>query len=85
MGGPVGENLDGFAAQNDLTGLTAPSLAAIRDGRSSYSASRGRQFLQFQERIGRELLQHRVITHNAYTAWFKQGVQSEAQIKAFIV
>ena len=81
----VAENLEGFAAQNDLTELTAPSLAAIRDGRTGYSASRGRQFLLFQERIDRELLQHRVITRNAYTAWFRQGARNEAQIKAFIV
>lgn len=81
----VAEKLEGFATQNNLMGLTAPSLAAIRDGRTGYSASRGRQFLGFQERIDRELLKHRVITRNAYTAWFRQGAQSEAQIKAFIV
>jgi len=81
----VAENLESFAEQNSLRGLTAPSLMAIRDGRVGYSARRGRQFLRFQQRIVRELLQHRIITRNAYTAWFRQGAQSAAQIKAFIV
>lgn len=79
------QELEEFAAQNALAGLTAPSLAAIREGRRGYSAARGKQFLRFQQRIDRELLQHRVITRNAYTAWFRQGTQNEAQIKAFIV
>ncbi len=81
----IAQNLREFAAQHSLTGLSAPSLAAIREGRAGYSTDRGRQFLEFQERIERELLQHRVITRNPYTAWFRKGEQNAAQIKAFIV
>jgi hypothetical protein len=71
--------------RNDLSGLTAASMRAIESGRAGYSVERGKRFLDFQKRINEELLRHRVITGNTYTAWFKNGEQNEAQIKAFIV
>ena len=71
--------------RNDLSGLTAASMRAIESGRAGYSVERGKRFLDFQKRINEELLRHRVITRNTYTAWFKNGEQNEAQIKAFIV
>jgi len=42
-------------------------------------------FPAFYARIERELLTHRVITNNRYTAWFSRGEQNEAQIRAFVV
>ena len=42
-------------------------------------------FPAFQARLERELLNHRVIAANPYTAWFSTGEQNEEQIKAFIV
>jgi hypothetical protein len=42
-------------------------------------------FRQFKARIDAELLNHRVITANAYTNWFARGEQNEAQLKAFVV
>jgi hypothetical protein len=44
-----------------------------------------RSFDAFQARIAAELLNHRVIVNNAYTRWFAQGGQNEAQLKAFVV
>ncbi|HYC45488.1 MAG TPA: hypothetical protein VED01_08365 [Burkholderiales bacterium] len=44
-----------------------------------------KDFPAFEARLARELLNHRVITSNAYTAWFSRGEQNEAQIKAFVV
>lgn len=44
-----------------------------------------KQFSNFQKRIERELLQHRVITKNEFTAWFKKGEISKEQMRAFIV
>jgi pyrroloquinoline quinone (PQQ) biosynthesis protein C len=85
MGFALAQDLQDFARANALTGLTGPSVRAIREGRSGYTVHRGRQFLQFQDRINRELLQHRVITRNAYTAWFERGEQTQAQLRAFIV
>lgn len=77
--------LQKFAHQHHLEGLTKPTLKAIIEGFPDYSVDRARQFLHFQERINRELLQHRIITHNRYTAWFKQGNQTVEQVRAFIV
>ena len=47
--------------------------------------ARRRRFLAFQRRIDRELLCHRVITANRYTAWFAAGEQSAAELRAFVV
>lgn len=85
MNPAVAPALQEFAARHGLVGLSAQALAAIRDGHAGYTVPRGVGFLAFQRRIDRELLQHRVITRNAYTAWFRQGEQNEAQVRAFIV
>jgi hypothetical protein len=74
-----------FVQTAGLSGLTASSLRAIESGRNGYSIERGKRFLRFQKRINSDLLQHRVITRNAYTAWFRRGEQTEDQIKAFVV
>ena len=85
MDTPIAAESNEFAAQSDLIGLTSPTLAAIRASHPNYSVARGKQFLRFQNRINRELLRHRVITGNAYTAWFRQARQNQLQLKAFIV
>ena len=85
MGLAIETELSSFARKNQLDGLTAPSLKAIVEGQKGYSVDRARQFLRFQKRIDEELLKHRVITSNPYTAWFQQGQQSREQIRAFIV
>jgi hypothetical protein len=74
-----------FAEEYELGGLTLPSLAAIVDEHIGYTVDKARRFLSFQDRINRRLLQHRIITDNRYTAWFKQGLQSAGQVRAFIV
>lgn len=81
----VAHKLDDFAEKNHLTGLTAPSLRALMEGKSGYSTVKARRFLSFQEQINKQLLRHRIITDNRYTAWFRQGEQNVLQIKAFIV
>ena len=81
----IPDELVEFAAQNGITGLTGRSLKAIQEGRQGYTTSRGKRFLKFQQRIDRELLDHRVIRNNRYTAWFKRGEQTEAQIKDFVI
>jgi pyrroloquinoline quinone (PQQ) biosynthesis protein C len=43
------------------------------------------QFERFQKRIRAELLNHRAIRNNVYTAWFRRGEQTHEQIQAFIV
>ena len=77
--------LDGFARNNALDGLTEPSLRAIAEGREGYSIETARRFLAFQARIDAQLLRHPIITDNAYTAWFEHGRKSHEQIMSFIV
>ncbi len=74
-----------FSHQHHLEGLSDPSLEAIFERRNGYTVELGHAFLRFQQRINRELLQHRVITGNPYTAWFSQGQQSREQVRAFII
>jgi pyrroloquinoline quinone (PQQ) biosynthesis protein C len=71
--------------ERELTGLTEPTLQAIREGEPGYTAERGRAFLDFRLRLDSELFNHRVITANRYTRWFSKGAQTEAQIRAFVV
>ena len=68
-----------------LDGLTPATLRAIEESRPGYTRERGAAFLAFQARLGAELLNHRVITSNRYTAWFSKGEHNEAQIRAFVV
>jgi len=77
--------LDSFARNNALDGLTETSLRAIAEGREGYTIERARHFLAFQTRIHAELLRHPIITDNAYTAWFEHGRKSHEQIMSFIV
>ena len=77
--------LDSFARNNALDGLTETSLRAIAEGREGYTIERARLFLAFQTRIDAELLNHPIITDNSYTAWFEHGHKSHEQIMSFIV
>jgi pyrroloquinoline quinone (PQQ) biosynthesis protein C len=74
-----------FAEEHHLVGLTSPSLRSLITEKAGYSVDKAQRFLAFQRRIDNELLRHRIITNNRYTAWFKQGEQTFAQIQAFIV
>lgn len=79
------QSLADFAQQYHIESLTAPSLLALSQGQKGYSLDKAKRFLEFQQRINREMLKHRVIVANPYTAWFEQGEQSLTQIKAFII
>jgi hypothetical protein len=69
----------------DLAGLSPTALRAVRSRSPGYTPQRARAFLRFKSRIDSELLNHRVITANRYTAWFSRGGQNEAQLRAFVV
>ena len=77
--------LQEFAQRHHIEGLTQPSLVALNQGQIGYSISKARHFLKFQQLIDKELLQHRIITNNVYSAWFEQGNQNVKQIKDFII
>jgi hypothetical protein len=74
-----------FAQKHHIESLTVPSLVALSERQQGYSIDKAKRFLKFQNRINQELLTHRVMNANPYTAWFEQGNQSLTQIKAFIV
>ena len=42
------------------------------------------EFRDFLERVDRDLLQHRVITDNAYTRWFREGKATDAELIHFV-
>ena len=42
-------------------------------------------FTRFKHRLRREVLNHPVITANPYTRWFRKGVMSREQARAFLV
>ena len=79
------KSLDGFAHRHHLEGLSMSSLSALTRIQKGYTIDKAKRFLTFQQRIDKEILRHRVIVRNPYTAWFEQGTQSSAQIKAFII
>lgn len=41
-------------------------------------------FQDFLAEVDREFFQHRIITHNAYTAWFSKGTATDAELRHFI-
>ena len=42
-------------------------------------------FMQFKRRLGREVLNHSVISANPYTRWFRHGLATREQAQAFLV
>jgi hypothetical protein len=77
--------IEEFAARHRLAGLTPPSLDALASGRAGYTLDKARRLVGFRERIARELLNHRIIADNRYTAWFSRGEQSLEQLRVFVV
>jgi hypothetical protein len=69
----------------DLEGLSPGALRAVRSRSPGYTLERARAFVRFRSRIQSELLNHRVITANGYTAWFSRGEQTQDQLRAFVV
>jgi len=82
---PQQAQIEQFAKDNHLQGLTKVSLKALMDQEPGYSVEKAKKFLAFQQRINTELLQHDVITGNRYTKWFQQGDLSTDQVRDFVV
>jgi pyrroloquinoline quinone (PQQ) biosynthesis protein C len=74
-----------FAKKNGIEGLTDESLNAIVTQVPGYTLDKAKRLLKFQDRINREMLRHRVITHNEYCTWFAQGKLRKEQVMAFVV
>jgi len=77
--------IDNYAKQNGIEGLTQPSLISILNGETGYSIETAKSFLRFQQRINKELLKHSIITSNQFTRWFQAGDITEHQVREFII
>lgn len=77
--------LQNFADQKHLNGITENTLAAIVDDKPGYSVEKGQQFVHFYKQIKNDLLNHAVINNNEFTHWFHQGDISETQLKYFVI
>lgn len=85
MNVPVRKKIEAFANKHGINGLTQASLISIIEEKNNYTIAKAKKFLDFQQRINNELLNHPVITNNKYTIWFKQGEVTTEQVRAFIV
>lgn len=79
----IPQELEDFAKEYHVQGLTAPTLKALKE--KKYQLDKAKEFLKFRERIQKELLNHRVITNNKFTKWFSRAELTTGQTKAFII
>ena len=77
--------IEEFALTQHLEGLSTPSLKSVMEKKPGYTVDRATKFLEFQQRIDKELLKHHVIINNEYTRWFEQGNLSKKNVQDFVV
>lgn len=77
--------LNDFASKNQLQGITPRTLEFIANAKPGYTIEKGQQFIHFHNRIANQLLKHRVINDNKFTAWFSCGEINHKQLEAFLV
>lgn len=65
-------------------GLTISSRIEERLRQGELSQEQVHDFQDFLADVDREFLQHRIITHNAYTRWFSEGTATDEQLRHFI-
>jgi hypothetical protein len=68
------------ATQKDM--VSPRVLDRLRRGQLTQQQVDG--FRDFLEQVDRELFQHRIITDNAYTRWFRAGLASDQELVHFI-
>lgn len=85
MNATIASDLEQFAAEKGISGLTAHTLKAIQDGKPGFTVDKAKEFLKFQQRINNELLNHRVIVDNTFCKWWNEGKLNKEQVKAFVV
>jgi hypothetical protein len=68
------------ALQHDLV---SPRIEE-RLRRGQLSEAQVDEFRDFLDRVDRDLLHHRIITDNAYTRWFRDGLASDAELAHFV-
>ncbi len=81
----ISPDLQDFAKENGIDGLTQESLKNIQAKTKGYTIQKGKEFLVFQDRINSDLLKHRVIVENKFCDWFAKGEMNEKQAQAFLI
>jgi pyrroloquinoline quinone (PQQ) biosynthesis protein C len=64
--------------------LTISSRIEERLHRGELTQEQVDNFRNFLTEVDREFLQHRIITNNAYTRWFRDGTATDEQLQHFI-
>lgn len=64
--------------------LAISSRIEERMQRGELTQEQVNDFQNFLAEVDREFLQHRIITHNAYTHWFSQGKATDEELQHFI-
>lgn len=67
-----------------MTTLTVSPHIEERQKKGELSKQQVDDFRDFLQQVNRELLQHRIVTRNAYTSWFSRGEASDAELKHFV-
>lgn len=70
------------AARGGLTAISSRIQERLRD--QTLSQQQVEEFRRFLGEVDRELLQHRMITHNAYTRWFREGMATDDELRHFV-
>ena len=65
-------------------GLTISSWIQKRLRRGELTQAQVDRFQDFLAEVDREFMQHRIITRNAYTRWFCQGMAMDEELRHFI-
>ena len=68
-----------------MISLTERTNEMIKNEEPGYTIEKGKQFVKFQERLNKELLNHQVITNNYFTKWWSTTNLSKEQVTKFIV
>jgi len=79
------KSLGSFAHEQNIEGLSEPSLKAVMNNKSGYTVEKAQRFLSFQQRINKELLTHPVIENNAFCKWFEKGELSKKEVQDFVI
>ena len=66
------------------SGLSVSSRIRERLRQGKLTNTQVEDFQNFLAKVDRELLQHRIITSNAYTRWFQEGAATDAELRHFI-
>ncbi len=64
--------------------LTISSRIEKRSHQGELTQKQVDNFQDFLTKINQELLQHRIITNNAYTRWFSNGTATDKELRYFI-